>query len=196
MPSHDGRLSRSNVLQVKVGLLGISKPPVWRRLLVPADIHLDQFHDVIQAAMGWTDMHLHSFTAGREEFGPSDPTMDCEDESRVTLGRLLREIVDRIRYTYDFGDNWEHEITLQAIVRTEPGKPHPARVAGKGACPPEDCGGPWGYADLRSALADPAHEQHGEQLEWLGLTDASEFDPSWFDVDEVNAALAVCATAR
>ncbi len=181
---------------MKVVLLGVSKPPVWRRLLVPASIHLDDFHDVIQASMGWTDMHLHSFTAGRDEFGPSDPMSDAEDESRVTLKRLLREIGDRIRYTYDFGDNWEHEITLEAVVPAQPTGLRPACIAGRGSCPPEDCGGPWGYADLREALADPAHELHADSLEWLGLDHASEFEPARFDLDEANHALGVLGAVR
>jgi Plasmid pRiA4b ORF-3-like protein len=184
------------MLQLKVVLLGVSKPPVWRRLLVPAGIRLDGFHDVIQIAMGWTDMHLHSFTADRQEFGPPGDMLDYEDETHVTLNALLREIGDRIRYTYDFGDDWEHEITLEAVVPANPAHDRPTCLAGKGACPPEDCGGPWGYAGMREALADPAHDEHAEMLEWLGLENASEFDPAGFDLDDVNAALAVSTVAR
>src|ERR1019366_5415884 len=92
------------VLQVKISLLGVSKPSVWRRLLVPADIRLDRLHGVIQAAMGWEDYHMHAFSDGSREYGLADPELGYRDERKVTLGRLLRREGERIRYTYDFGD--------------------------------------------------------------------------------------------
>ena len=111
------------------------------------------------------------------------------DERKVTLGQLLRRASQRIRYTYDLGDNWEHEILLEGVLTAEPYVRYPVCVAGNGACPPEDCGGVWGYQDLRDALADPTHARHEEMLEWLGLETAAEFDPDRFDVEEVNGAL-------
>jgi Plasmid pRiA4b ORF-3-like protein len=177
------------ILQVKVSLLGTSKPPVWRRLLVPADTRLDRLHRVIQAAMGWEDYHMHVFSDGSREYGRPDPELEHRDERKATLSSLLERAGDRIRYTYDFGDGWEHEIVLENGLVAEPGVRYPVCVAGKGACPPEDCGGVWGYEDLREALADPAHEQHQEMLEWLGLQTAREFDSARFDADEVNRAL-------
>jgi len=177
------------VLQVKISLLGVSKPPVWRRLLVPADIRLDRLHGVIQAAMGWEDYHMHTFSDGSREYGLADPELGRSDERRAILGRLLKREDERIRYTYDFGDDWEHEIVLERVLVAEPGVRYPLCLAGKGACPPEDCGGVWGYEELREALADPAHERHEEMLEWLGLQTAAEFDPARFDVEEVNGAL-------
>jgi hypothetical protein len=186
---------RGPVLQVKISLLGSSRPPVWRRLLVPADIRLDRLHGVIQAAMGWENCHMHVFSDGSREWCP-DPDLGRGDERRATLGQLLKRAGKRIRYTYDFGDDWEHEIVLEGVLAAEPGVRYPVCVTGNGACPPEDCGGVWGYEDLRKVLADPAHEQHTEMLEWLCLQAVAEFDPARFDVDEVNRALGSGDDAR
>jgi len=177
------------VLRVKISLLGMSKPPVWRRLLVPVDLRLDRPHSVIQAAMGWENCHMHAFSDDSREYGLADPELGYRDERKATLGQLLTREGERIRYTYDFGDDWEHEIVLEGVLAAEPGVRYPVCVAGKGACPPEDCGGVWGYADLREALADPAHERHEEMLEWLGLQTAAEFDSACFDLEEINRAL-------
>lgn len=177
------------ILQVKISLLGVSEPPVWRGLLLPAHIRLDRLHGVIQAAMGWEDYHMHVFADGARRYGLADRELGHEDERKVTLGQLLKRARERIRYTYDLGDDWEHEILLEGVRTAEPDVRYPVCVAGKGACPPEDCGGVWGYQDLRDALADPAHERHEEMLEWLGLRTAAEFDPARFDVEEVNGAL-------
>jgi hypothetical protein len=186
---------RGPVLQVKVRLLESSRPPVWRRLLVPADIRLDRLHGVIQAAMGWEDCHMHAFSDGSREWR-SDPDLGRGDERKATLDRLLKGEGERIAYTYDFGDDWEHEITLEGVLTAEPGMRYPVCVAGEGACPPEDCGGVWGYQDLRDALADPAHERHEEMLEWLGLQTAAKFDAARFDVEDVNRALGAGEDAR
>jgi Plasmid pRiA4b ORF-3-like protein len=109
----------------------------------------------------------------------------------VTVADLLSGPGGKVTYTYDFGDDWEHGILLETILPAGPGAAYPACVEGKGACPPEDCGGAWGYAELKEILADPDHEQHEEMLEWLGLDDAAEFDPAEFSVDEVNERLTV-----
>ncbi len=185
-----------SILQVKVSLLGSSKPPVWRRLLIPTDIRLDRLHGMIQAAMGWEDYHMHVFSDGSCEYGLADPELGHRDERKATLGRLLKGEGERIRYTYDFGDDWEHEIVVEKVLAAEQGVRYPICVAGKGACPPEDCGGVWGYEHLREVLADPTDEEHGEMLEWLGLQTAAEFDQARFDVDEVNRALGSGDDAR
>jgi hypothetical protein len=177
------------ILQVKISLLGVAGPPVWRRLLLPAHIRLDRLHGVIQAAMGWEDYHMHVFADGARRYGLADRELEHRDERKVTLGQLLKRARERIRYTYDFGDDWEHEILLEGVLTAEPDVRYPVCVAGKGACPPEDCGGVWGYQDLRDALADPAHERHEEMLEWLGLQTAAEFDPARFDVEEINGVV-------
>lgn len=177
------------ILQLKVSLMHVSGPRVWRRLLVPADIRLDRLHDVIQTTVGWTDSHLHAFTARDAHYGPPNPDLDHRDERKAKLNRLIGEPGDRMRYAYDFGDFWEHEIVVEKVLEAEPGVRYPVCSAGKGRCPPEDCGGPWGYASLRETLADPAREEHAEMLEWLGLESAAQFDAAAFDVEEVNALL-------
>jgi hypothetical protein len=103
---------------------------------------------------------------------------------------MVEEPGDRIGYTYDFGDDWEHDIRLEKVLPAELQAGHPVCLAGKGACPPEDCGGAWGYTDLKATLADPSADEHEERLEWLGLAEASDFDPAAFSIDEVNARLA------
>lgn len=184
------------ILQLKISLIGVSKPGVWRRVLVPADIPLDRFHEVIQAAMGWEDCHMHVFTNGSAEYGLPDPELDHRDERQTMLNQLLGRSGDRIRYTYDFGDGWEHDIRVEEVLAAEPEALYPICLTGKGACPPEDCGGIWGYAHLREVLADPAHEEHEDMIEWLGLDSVAEFDPARFDVDQVNGERALAGTAR
>jgi Plasmid pRiA4b ORF-3-like protein len=165
------------IVQAKIKLLGVSKPPVWRRLQLRADTRLDQLHDVIQRAFGWQDYHMHCFSSGPDQFGVAEPELGFIDERGVTIGELIGGVGDRLFYTYDFGDDWQHEIVIEELLDADPEIRYPVLVAARGACPPEDCGGPWGYAELKEILADSSHEQHQEMLDWLGLDDASEFDP-------------------
>jgi Plasmid pRiA4b ORF-3-like protein len=192
-------LSRSHnvIVQIKVKLLGVTKPPVWRRLQLRADTRLDQLHEIIQAALGWENYHMHVFSFGDEEFGIPDPELGFSDERHVTLGELIAGVGgDRFRYTYDFGDDWQHEVVVEELLDPDPETHYPLLVAAKGACPPEDCGGPWGYGNLREILADPNHDEHQEMLEWLGLDNASEFDPAAVAIDEVEHELALSGASR
>lgn len=173
------------VVQIKVKLRGVSKPPVWRRLLVPADTGLDRLHEAIVAAFGWQGYHMHFFTSGPDEFGVPDPELGFIDERRVSLGQLIGGVRDRLLYTYDLGDNWEHEIVVEELLDADPEVRYPVLLAAKGACPPEDCGGTWGYAELKEILADPTHDQHQEMLSWLGLDNAFAFDPEGLDAEEL-----------
>jgi Plasmid pRiA4b ORF-3-like protein len=184
------------IVQIKVKLLGVSKPPVWRRLQLRADTRLDHLHDMIVAAFGWQDYHMHVFTSGPEEFGPPDPELGHTDERRVSLGQLIGGIGDRLRYTYDFGDDWQHEIVVEDLLDADPDTHYPALVAAKGACPPEDCGGPWGYAELKEILADPSHQQHQQMLDWLGLDNSSAFDPNAIATDQIDQELALNDVSR
>ena len=187
---------RGVVVQIKVKLRGVSKPPVWRRLQVRADTPLDRLHEAIVAAFGWADYHMHVFRSGPEEFGVPDPELGFIDERRVSLGQLIGGVGDQLLYTYDFGDDWEHEITVEELLDPDPEVHYPVLLAAKGACPPEDCGGPWGYAELKEILADSAHGRHPEMLDWLGLDDASAFDPDAFDADEIEEELALSGAGR
>ena len=184
-----------SAMQLKLSLRGVSNPPVWRRLLVPADMRLDRLHDVIQTSMGWTDTHLHVFSTAAGDYGVPDPELGFRNERNARLGQFLKQQGDRIRYAYDFGDGWEHDVVLEKRLDHDPEAQIPACLAGKGACPPEDCGGPWGYADLKETLADPRHHDHGDMLDWLGLDSADEFDPAVYDLVEINEVLEMTVAA-
>jgi hypothetical protein len=177
------------LLQLKVTLRDVSKPPVWRRVLVPATMTLGELHEVIARAMGWGGGHLHVFSDGTVEYGVPDGELGFEDEDAIELDEVLSEPGDRFTYTYDFGDDWEHDIKLEKVLPPDPGAVVPACLAGKGACPPEDCGGARGYADLKEAIIDPAHDEHAELLNWLGIDDPSDFTLAAFDLDRANARL-------
>lgn len=183
------------IVQIKVKLLGVTKPPVWRRLQLRADTRLDQLHEIIQAALGWENYHMHAFSFGQEEFGVPDRELGFSDERRVTLGELT-DLGARFRYTYDFGDDWQHEITVEDLLDADPDTHYPVLLAAKGACPPEDCGGPWGYANLRQILADPNHDEHQDMLEWLGLDNASDFDPAAVTTEDIDHELALTGASR
>ena len=174
-----------NPLSLKVTLRG-TKPPVWRRLLIPGEMTLGDLHQAIQAAMGWHDSHLHAFDIAGREYGDPDSVDDVADEERLTLNAVLNSGVSRFTYTYDFGDNWEHTVLIERTRRPLEAGRYPACIAGKRHCPPEDCGGPWGYQNLLAVLADPMHPDYPERVEWVG----EDFDPEEFAIDVANARLA------
>ncbi|HEY1219573.1 MAG TPA: plasmid pRiA4b ORF-3 family protein [Bryobacteraceae bacterium] len=179
------------IYQLKVTLLG-TMPPIWRRLLVPAALTLAQLHDVLQAAMGWQDCHMHEFCVGRRHFGkpnPEDRLMGMppvENERTVRLSSVLGRVGAKAIYTYDMGDSWEHGIVLEKRLSADPHTTYPACTGGQLACPPEDCGGIGGFYDLLDALGDPTHEQHEELQDWVG----DDYDPDAFSIDDVNRMLA------
>jgi len=183
--------SESDIYQIKITLLG-TKPPIWRRLLVPADLTLAQLHNVLQIAMGWEDGHMHQFRVGQRRLGqpePADPFMRMprtESERTARLSAVLGRVGTKMIYTYDFGDGWEHGVVLEKQLPAEPDTTYPVCTDGKLACPPEDCGGIPGYYNLLDALADPQHLEHEEMREWIG----DDFDPQTFSVDSVNRKLA------
>jgi len=163
------------------------KPAVWRRLEVSAHITLAQLHRVIQMAFDWDDSHLHGFELDGQRYGPPMPDpfgmgMDDLDERKFRLDQVAGA-GSRFTYTYDFGDDWIHLVKVEKILPPTPGVRYPRCVAGKHAAPPEDSGGPWGYAEMVQALADPAHPERDELLEWVG----EDFDPAAFDQAELNA---------
>lgn len=171
--------------QLKVTLVG-SEPPIWRRFQVAADATLAKLHLTLQAVMGWSSYHLHEFRIGGTHFGEPSPE-DWEpvtNEARVRLGEVLPGPRRTFRYEYDFGDSWEHRIVVEKIVPALPRTALPVCLAGENACPPEDCGGIYGYYNLLNAVADPKHPDHRDLAEWLG-----EFDPNLFDLEAVNRRL-------
>jgi hypothetical protein len=160
-------------------LRDVSEPPVWRRLLVPASTQLGKLASIIGAAMGWDGWHQHMFSDGSREYPES-----------ATLRGLLSKPGDRLGFTYDFGDAWEHDLELEDIIQNDPGVTLPACLDGGGACPPEDCGGPRGYSMLKEVLADPGHHDHEEKLDGLGLESGEDFDPAAFSMEKVTGRLA------
>ncbi|MEC3978731.1 plasmid pRiA4b ORF-3 family protein [Amycolatopsis sp. H20-H5] len=176
------------IYQVNVTLLEMENPPVWRRVLVPATIRLDRLHEIIQAAMGWQNAHLHAFIDGQTYYGVPDPELPHHDERKTRLNELVKP-GDHLQYTYDFGDDWEHDITIEEATVAKPGTSYPLCVAGQGACPPEDAGGWPGYTRLVQILTDPGHEGHQDMLDWLGLDNRDQFDPTRFAPDDANQRL-------
>jgi hypothetical protein len=178
-----GRRPAKRCLQLRIRLLDV-RPPIWRRVLVPATITLDRLHAVVQEAMGWSDMHLHEFQLGRDRWGD----VDMDDDGGRLLDEFdvrLRSIVargDRLRYVYDLGDDWHHEIVVEGEVDGIAGELYPLCLDGAGACPPEDSGGTAGYRDILEALARPRSRRHRDILQWLG----GPFEPNAFSIEDVN----------
>ena len=167
----------TEVAQIRITLTDLT-PEIWRHVLVPASITLAGLHEVIQAAMGWEDAHLHMFQIDGNRYGlPENEAGGLEllDGAQYQLGDLVME-GDRLLYVYDFGDDWRHEIIVEAIRSRAKDKTVPAVLAGERACPPEDCGGPYQYPEMLAALGDPDHEDHEHYLEWIGKFDAESFD--------------------
>lgn len=189
----------AQIYVLKITLRG-SKPPIWRRFAVPGDFGLDELHETIQIVMGWQNYHLHEFIAADgNRFTAFDPDLDDEDfleeredEARFRLCDVVEGVGSKLRYEYDFGDGWEHVIRVERIEPRQPGVQYPVCLKGRGACPPEDCGGMWGYVELLEALSDPKHERHQELMEWAG----GPIDPEAFDCDEVNALLRQAQSQR
>lgn len=180
----------TKIYQIQIALKG-SKPKIWRRILVPSDLLLSEFHKVIQTSMGWTNSHLHQFVKNRTYYAmksPDDDTwgeMNNVDYEKLRICDLLKTENEKIGYEYDFGDGWEHEILLEKIMPSEEAFRYPICLTGKNNCPPEDCGGVWGYAEMLDILKNPKHEEYENYREWLG----DAFDPKRFDAEEVNELL-------
>jgi hypothetical protein len=179
------------IFQLKITLEGI-RPPVWRRVQVE-DCSLADLHDIIQVSMGWENSHLHAFEIGGEQYGDRQQwegpggwgEPEVKDSRKLKLGRLVAQGIKKFRYVYDMGDSWTHTLLVEKTVPAEPASAYPRCTDGKRACPPEDCGGPWGYGSLLETLGDPKHPEHDEMLEWVG----GKFDPEAFAMDAVNERL-------
>lgn len=178
-----------SIYQFKITLKGI-RPPIWRRVQVQSDSTLSHLHWVIQFSMGWTNSHLHSFDIQGIEYGVPMPEFDFDDmelrdEHTVKLSKIIPKEKFKFSYLYDFGDSWEHEILVEKVIEADPDIKYPICIKGKRACPPEDCGGIWGYQELLEAIKDPKHPEHEEKLEWVG----GKFDPEDAEIDEANYQL-------
>lgn len=170
------------------------EPAIWRRVLVPGSARLNTLSEVLLAAMGWSNSHVHAFRVGEKDYGMhvDDWTEDEIDEKEVTVLQALGD-AQSFSFDYDFGDGWVHEVAIEEITWPDEGLTFAVCVDGENACPPEDVGGVAGYAGFLEAIADPEHEEHEEYLEWVG----GAFDPAAFDVGAANAACQrIRSTAR
>lgn len=177
-PSTARKKPTENIYQLKITLVH-SKPPIWRRFLVSDRTVLPDLHRMIQAAMGWTNSHLHQFMHMGDYLG--HPTfledMDVLDYRKIRIGTILRRPKDSLKYEYDFGDGWLHDIVLQKIHPKVDGVTYPFFMDGEGNCPPEDCGGIPGFQHFLYVMADPNHKEYDEMIEWYG----QPYDPAHFD---------------
>jgi hypothetical protein len=197
------RPRREDVVTYRVRVeLADTGPPVWRRLELASNLFLNEVHDIIQASFAWQNSHLHRFGSGPRFYSPETEyylmPFDVAEgepgvpEEQVRLDEVLVEDGDRLFYVYDFGDGWEHVLTLQAVLPREPDAPRAVCTAGRRPAPPEDCGGVMGY-ELVLAATDPQHSEHAEALaeyrRMFGQDPEPERAPVPFDIDAVNAAL-------
>lgn len=177
----------SPIYQLRIELRDV-EPTIWRQLLVPASIKLHKLHVVLLWTMGWAGGHLHEFVIGHDHYGEPDPDFDTpprvQRDNRFTLAAALGPR-KWFLYFYDFGDGWEHRVTVEQVLPADPGVKLPQCLDGANACPPEDVGGPPGYAEFLETIRDPAHEEHGAMLQWCG----GAFDPTAFSIDDTNAML-------
>lgn len=190
-------LTVTEIARLRIVLEGMDDP-VFRRIEVATATRLDRLHDVLQAAMGWENYHLYEFGVGRFiRYGlpdPGWPDPDLRSVRRATLSRLLDQAGPdgSFHYTYDFGDDWLHTVTLELVNDADPEVAHPRLLDAEGRCPPEDCGGAGGYARYLEAISDPRHEDHEEMVEWRG----PGFDPMVVDEDAIRRALAALGASR
>jgi hypothetical protein len=180
--------------QFKIQLKNVSNPTVWRRILVPAHYTFEEFHKVIQIAFGWEFAHLYFFSPTGYNSQPmiemnyeGDDFFETLDEDSLdSETTLLSEIFvtekQKFIYLYDTGDDWMHQINLEKILPDDEIE-KPVLLKGEGACPPEDCGGPWGYEELKETLADKKHPNHKEMKEWLGMRPKDNWDAAAFDLE-------------
>ena len=174
-----------DLYQFKVSLRGIS-PQIWRRIQVWEDYTLDRLHRVLQMVMGWENCHLYEFRIADAIY--RDPRPENEPEVLNANGARLRSALPAVgaefEYVYDFGDYWQHDLVLEAILPPSPDTSYPRCVAGERSGPPEDVGGAGGYEDYLQAMADPSHERHEDMISWRG-----PFNPDAFSIEKVNKQL-------
>jgi hypothetical protein len=181
--------AKGTVYQLKIALDDI-RPPIWRRVQTK-DCTLAKLHDIIQIVMGWQDYHLHDFEIGEERYGLPEQWDSGWDDAEISSSRKIKvsQLADQgiksIHYQYDMGDSWGHTLSIEKTMSAQAGVTYPCCIEGARACPPEDCGGPWGYANFVQAIQDPRHERHAELREWIG----ERFDPEAFNLDAVNKEL-------
>ena len=168
-----------NIYQFKITLKGI-KPKIWRQIQIPGNYSFYDFHIAIQEVMGWFDYHLHQFEMIHLRYGEME-SIDESKENKAIISKYFSLFNKKASYEYDFGDSWEHTILLEKILPAEKGSKYPKCLAGERACPPEDCGGVWGYEGLLEAIKNPNDSEYQDKLEWID----DDFKPDFFNPKSV-----------
>lgn len=177
---------RNSIYQLKITLQG-SNPPIWREIQVGSHITLYKLQRILQMVMGWTNTHLHQFTIAGTCYGQSHPEygLEMKTERRARLDELVPQENDKFIYEYNLDDSWLHEIVVEKVLPPQSGVHYPRCIDGDRACPPEECGGVRGYAEVLEILQNPKDADYEQTREWLG----EDFDPADFDIDEINRQL-------
>lgn len=185
------------VYTLKVTLLE-TDPPIWRRLNVSGETTLVRLDRIIQAAMGWTNSHLHIFTAGGVLYADPDPEweIEVEDEGPARLDGIAREVGEAFVYEYDLGDSWRHQVLVEEIWFNSGDPVQPTCLGGERACPPEDCGGVLGYYQTLECLRDPDDEEYESTKIWIESMTGGPFDPDVFRLGAANRALKALRRTR
>ena len=183
------RPAPQRIYQLLVRLADL-EPAIWRRLWVPDTLTLAKLDRVIQAAMGWSNSHLHDFRIGGRRYGIRNDEWDLDgdllEDKRFRIADVLGSEVGEFEYVYDFGDDWRHMVKIEQLLQPlKAMNTWPMCLAGANACPPEDVGGTPGYMEFLHAMSDPAHDEHGSMWRWWG----GPFDPNGFDINAANLAI-------
>lgn len=186
--------SFNEIATIRIELVD-TDPLIWRAVEVPTSITLKALHDIIQAVMGWFDCHLWEFSVATRKYGlPMDEDWGTEprfEASKVRLHDVLAPGKTIIDYLYDFGDSWEHRLTVSGVRQGDSALSYPRYIGGERNSPPEDCGGIPGFYELLDAIADPDHPNHADMVEWL-----DDYDPETFDDLPIKYALGRIANQR
>lgn len=188
-------------LQFKIQIRNIQNPPVWRRIVIPDNFTFNDLHLAIQKSFGWSNYHLYQFERSpfdrgwkvkipddmyEDEFGVSEV---LNSKQTIVSAFIHRMNLKKFVYIYDFGDSWVHDMTLEKTNDEETIR-HPICLEGKGTCPPEDCGGSWGYEEMKRYFREePNDEETNSYREWLGLEENEDYDPDFFNINMVNVLL-------
>ncbi len=191
-PARTGTSAQPEIVTLRIELCD-TDPLIWREVAVPVSITLKTLHDIVQAAMGWTNSHLWTFSNGDTEYGlPSDGDdwrdVPLVNASQTKLQELLKPRKTKLGYLYDFGDSWEHELTITDPRAGEPNQAYPIHLGGEQNAPPDDCGGIPGFYEAIDALTNPKHPDHKQTKSWFG-----KYSPAEINKKQIESELAKIA---
>lgn len=179
------------ILQLKISLKN-AKPPIWRRILIEKEFSFEDLHNVIQDVMGWGNAHLYEFSDPNIRIGEifehdNDDFFDNvkSDSATIAIGDYFQRLKQKITYTYDFGDSWDHQIIVEKFLKKDNNIDYPMCIKGKNNCPPEDCGGIWGFYNMLEIIQDENNPENKETIAWIG----EDYDFEYFNLEETNERL-------